>query len=47
LITCFVINPMQRDHMHFIDGAAGGYALAATQLKEKAAKLLRPAAATP
>jgi hypothetical protein len=47
LITCFVINPMQRDHMHFIDGAAGGYALAATQLKEKAAKLLRPAAVTP
>lgn len=47
LITCFVINPMQRDHMHFIDGAAGGYALAATQLKEKAAKLLRPAAAKP
>ena len=48
LITCFVINPMQRDHMHFIDGGAGGYALAAAQLKEKAAALLRPpAAATP
>jgi hypothetical protein len=48
LITCFVVNPMQRDHMHFIDGAAGGYALAATQLKEKAAILPRPAtAATP
>ena len=46
LITCFVLNPMQRDHMHFIDGAAGGYALAATQLKEKAATLVqRPAAA--
>jgi hypothetical protein len=45
LITCFVINPMQRDHMHFIDGAAGGYALAATKLKEKAAMLVRPAAA--
>jgi hypothetical protein len=45
LITCFVVNPMQRDHMHFIDGAAGGYALAATQLKEKAAILPRPAAA--
>lgn len=36
LITCFVLNPMQRDHMHFIDGAAGGYALAAAQLKERA-----------
>lgn len=45
LITCFVLNPMQRDHMHFIDGAAGGYALAATQLKEKAAALVRPAPA--
>lgn len=47
LITCFVINPMQRDHMHFIDGGAGGYALAAVQLKEKAAMLVRPAAVTP
>jgi hypothetical protein len=35
LITCYVLNPMKRDHMHFIDGAAGGYALAATRLKEK------------
>lgn len=34
LITCFVINPMQRDHMHFIDGASGGYALAAAKMKE-------------
>jgi len=34
LITCFVINPMQRDHMHFIDGASGGYALAAARMKE-------------
>lgn len=33
LMTCFVLTPMKRDHMHFIDGAAGGYALAATQLK--------------
>lgn len=47
LITCFVINPMQRDHMHFIDGGAGGYALAAVQLKEKAAMLVGPAAVTP
>jgi hypothetical protein len=47
LITCFVLNPMQRDHMHFIDGAAGGYALAAAQLKEKAAPLVRPAVLTP
>ena len=26
----------QPDHMHFIDGAAGGYAQAATQMKAKA-----------
>ena len=33
LITCFVPTPLQRDHMHFIDGAAGGYAKAASRLK--------------
>ena len=47
LITCFVVNPMQRDHMHFIDGAAGGYALAAAQLKEKIGIQVQPAALTP
>jgi hypothetical protein len=47
LITCFVLNPMQRDHMHFIDGAAGGYALAAARLKEKAALPAAAVAATP
>ncbi|MDB5553635.1 MAG: hypothetical protein JWL86_3619, partial [Rhizobium sp.] len=46
LMTCFVVNPMQRDHMHFVDGAAGGYALAAAQLKSKAPVLVQ-AAATP
>ena len=35
LMTCIVPSPMQRDHMHFIDGAAGGYAAAAKQLKQK------------
>lgn len=33
LITCVVPSPMQRDHVHFIDGAAGGYALAAVAMK--------------
>ncbi|WEX75589.1 DUF3095 domain-containing protein [Sinorhizobium numidicum] len=33
LMTCIVPSPMSRDHMHFIDGAAGGYAMAATNLK--------------
>lgn len=35
LVTCLVLSPMTRDHMHFIDGAHGGYALAASQLREK------------
>ncbi|ASY65617.1 hypothetical protein SJ05684_b46350 (plasmid) [Sinorhizobium sojae CCBAU 05684] len=33
LMTCIVPTPMSRDHMHFIDGAAGGYAMAAKNLK--------------
>lgn len=41
LVTCIVPSLRVRDHMHFIDGAAGGYAQAATQMKAKAA--LRPA----
>ena len=37
LMTCIVATPLQRDHIHFVDGAAGGYAMAATSLKAKAA----------
>lgn len=33
LMTCFVPNPFARDHFHFIDGAAGGYAKAAANMK--------------
>lgn len=33
LMTCFVPNPYARDHFHFIDGAAGGYATAAAKMK--------------
>ena len=36
LMTCIVANPMQRDHIHFVDGAAGGYAMAAANMKAKA-----------
>ena len=36
LMTCLVASPMQRNHVHFIDGAAGGYAMAAAALKAKA-----------
>lgn len=37
LMTCMVVNPMQRDHVHFVDGAAGGYAMAAANMKAKTA----------
>jgi hypothetical protein len=37
LMTCIVPTALKRDHMHFIDGAAGGYATAATRLKKQMA----------
>jgi hypothetical protein len=36
VVTCITPSPTRRDHVHFVDGAAGGYALAALQLKERA-----------
>lgn len=36
LVTCLIPSLMTRDHIHFIDGAAGGYAQAALQMKAKA-----------
>ena len=33
MITCIVPSAMQDDHMHFIDGAAGGYTAAAKTLR--------------
>jgi hypothetical protein len=33
LMTCIAPLPSHSDHVHFIDGAAGGYTLAAMQLK--------------
>jgi hypothetical protein len=35
LMTCIVPSYVSDDHVHFLDGAGGGYALAATALKEK------------
>ena len=32
--ACIVPSPLADDHMHFIDGAAGGYAMAAANLKK-------------
>jgi hypothetical protein len=37
LVTCIVPSHRSADHMHFIDGAGGGYAQAANQMKAKAA----------
>lgn len=34
LMTCFVPSPTRSDHVHFVDGASGGYAMAARSLKK-------------
>lgn len=39
LVTCIVPSHLSADHMHFIDGAGGGYAQAASQMKAKTAAL--------
>jgi hypothetical protein len=36
-MTCIVASPMEHVDIHFIDGAAGGYAMAAANLKAKVA----------
>ena len=33
IVTCFTPSPWRSDHVHFVDGAAGGYAAAAARLK--------------
>jgi hypothetical protein len=43
MMTCFTPSPTRSDHVHFIDGAQGGYAAAATALKAKAPTLPTPA----
>jgi hypothetical protein len=35
LMTCIVPSALSDDHVHFLDGAGGGYALAARNLKQK------------
>jgi hypothetical protein len=34
MMTCFTPSPTKSSHVHFIDGAMGGYAMAASALKE-------------
>ena len=36
LVTCMVPSALRPDHIHFVDGAAGGYAMAARDLKSAA-----------
>jgi Protein of unknown function (DUF3095) len=43
LMTCFVPSALRPDHVHFVDGAAGGYAAAALAVKGKPAVADRPA----
>jgi len=38
LMTCMVFDRKER-HLHFVDGASGGYALAAKQLKDQMAEI--------
>ena len=38
LVTCIVPSALRSDHIHFVDGAAGGYAMAARDLKRKLAE---------
>ncbi|TCO77532.1 DUF3095 family protein [Plasticicumulans lactativorans] len=37
LVTCFVPSALSPDHVHFVDGADGGYTRAAAQLKARRA----------
>ena len=41
MMTCFVPSIETDDHVHFVDGADGGYTLAAEQLKHQQASALR------
>jgi hypothetical protein len=38
-ITCVIPSVMQSNHVHFIDGASGGYAMAARDLKSRLASV--------
>ena len=33
MMTCFTPSPIHANHVHFIDGALGGYTTAATAMK--------------
>lgn len=39
LMTCSLFSLEESEHIHFIDGSDGGYALAARQLKQQLAEI--------
>ncbi|WP_424626811.1 DUF3095 domain-containing protein [Bradyrhizobium sp. SYSU BS000235] len=39
-LTCFVPSPTQANHVHFVDGASGGYTFASVKLKRNVASSL-------
>ncbi len=43
LLTCFVPSLADRDHVHFVDGAGGGYTMAAKAMKARRAARGNPA----
>ncbi|MGR3760969.1 DUF3095 domain-containing protein [Roseobacteraceae bacterium NS-SX3] len=43
VITCIVPSVLRDDHVHFVDGAAGGYTRAAAQLSGSEERVVRPA----
>ena len=43
-VTCVVPSPNRPGHIHFIDGAGGGYTLASRRLKERRAATWQPSA---
>jgi hypothetical protein len=40
LVTC-IVRSYSGNHMHFVDGSDGGYALAARELKERLTEMRR------
>ena len=36
MVTCIVPSAMRDDHVHFVDGASGGYTRAAADLQRRA-----------
>ncbi len=42
LMTCIVPSFLRDDHVHFVDGAGGGYTLAAAAIKARGARTIAP-----